>query len=290
MNRGNGLPTPPVTHEQRTIEDDLHGLERTNTTLAHPAGSGETPPPLGEHPAQRVREHGLRAGTGGTDSPGNRTRSPAHATLYLETRLGYLTYAELAQQLALAVQAVEQRIEAGEFDAHPLDETLILTLHNLICGELTSRLTGWRQKQIQVGTYFPPDYCRIPLLMHEYTLDLQARLAAFPPHDLDHVLETLAFAEGRLLSIHPFADFNGRTTRVFLRLLLRKLDLPVVRLAPPPDGTLDYLEALRAADRGDWSGLAEVWEIRFQQSMQEPEIADCGDITMDRKSPPGDPA
>ncbi len=46
------------------------------------------------------------------------------------------------------------------------------------------------------------------------------------PNDL--WLETLAFAEGRLLSIHPFADFNGRVTPVFIDLLTRVLKLPDV--------------------------------------------------------------
>ncbi|MGH8524836.1 MAG: hypothetical protein ACREXY_11645, partial [Gammaproteobacteria bacterium] len=36
-------------------------------------------------------------------------------------------------------------------------------------------------------------------------------------------LEALAFAEGRLLSIHPFLDFNGRATRVWLREVIRRL-------------------------------------------------------------------
>lgn len=161
--------------------------------------------------------------------------------------------------------AVEERIEAGEFDDHPLDETLILALQWLICGEVTPQLAGWRQRQVQVGAHIPPDFYRIPMLMREYVLDLQTRLASFPRHELDRLPETFAFAEGRLLAIHPFADFNGRTTRVFLSLLLRRLDLPVVRLVPPPEDTPAYLEALRAADRADWSALENFWRSRFEQ-------------------------
>lgn len=175
------------------------------------------------------------------------------------------------------MQTVEERIEAGEFDASPLDEALILAFQRLSCGELTPQLVGWRRSQVQVGQHTPPAFYRIPALMREYALDLQARLSALSGGNDDHLLETLAFSEGRLLSIHPFADFNGRTTRVFLRLLLRKLDLPVVRLAPPPEGTPDYLEALGAADWADWSGLTEVWRSRLQQIGQARETAtSCG--------------
>ena len=46
-------------------------------------------------------------------------------------------------------------------------------------------------------------------------------------------LEFLAFAEGRFLTVHPFADFNGRTVRLFLAELLRRLDLPVGVIVSP---------------------------------------------------------
>ena len=79
------------------------------------------------------------------------------------------------------------------------------------------------------------------------------------------LLESLAFAEGRLLSIHPFLDFNGRVTRLWLRELLRRLNLPPIDLVPaaaaaePP-----YFAALRAGDRLDWHPLAEIWRQRLE--------------------------
>lgn len=70
----------------------------------------------------------------------------------------------------------------------------------------------------------------------------------------DTFLEALAFAEGRLLSIHPFADFNGRVTRVFLLELI------------PREGeeTRAYLAALSAVDALDWTPLAEIWRRRLE--------------------------
>jgi CRISPR-associated endonuclease/helicase Cas3 len=72
------------------------------------------------------------------------------------------------------------------------------------------------------------------------------------------LLETLAFAEGRLLSIHPFTDFNGRVTRLFLRELLRRSALPPVDLVPTsPDAEAAYRVALHAGDRLDWRPLMQ---------------------------------
>lgn len=100
--------------------------------------------------------------------------------------------------------------------------------------------------------------------MRDYGLDLQARWADAAGSDLELTFEFLAFAEGRFLTIHPFRDFNGRTIRVLLLELLRRLDLPRVELAPQTEeGRARYFTALEAADRFDWQPLISIWKDRF---------------------------
>jgi CRISPR-associated endonuclease/helicase Cas3 len=246
-------------------EDDNagHGLETGNSALARSAGSGETPHPLAAHSPERGPEHGLRGGTGEPGSPGSGTRAPARATCHLQTRLGVLTYTELAPHLAGRVHDTEDRIEAGEFSNRPLDDAFILELQRTLCADLVPDLAGWRRHDVQVGQHTPPEFYRVPVLMREYAQDLAARLDQGTVIS-DLLLETLAFAEGRLLYIHPFADFNGRVTRLFLRELLRRLDIPVVDLAPAPAGLESYLAALRAADARRWQPLADMWRSRLE--------------------------
>ena len=112
------------------------------------------------------------------------------------------------------------------------------------------------------------------ILRHRITLhsscaitsrDLNERLTAIAGPDNPLLLECLAFAEGRLLSIHPFIDFNGRATRLFLAELLRRLDLPSVELAPVEvSKRAEYLKAIRAADKFDWKPLIELWRERLE--------------------------
>ena len=111
---------------------------------------------------------------------------------------------------------MEKRIEDGAFDQAALDDALLLRFHGLICGDLVPKLAGWRRTNVTVGEHEPPDFFKVPALVREYGLDLQARVSAAGEAG-EILLETLAFAEGRLLFIHPFADFNGRVTRVWLR-------------------------------------------------------------------------
>lgn len=130
------------------------------------------------------------------------------------------------------------------------------------------RLAGWRQTNVTVSLHMAPDFFRVPTLAREYGLDLQARLSALGSASDELLLETLAFAEGRLLSIHPFADFNGRVTRVWLREILRRLNLPPVQLAPTEESTVTkYLAALQAADRNDWRPLMDVWQRRIEEAL-----------------------
>jgi hypothetical protein len=87
----------------------------------------------------------------------------------------------------------------------------------------------------------------------------------------DLTLELLAFAEGRFLSIHPFPDFNGRTIRLFLLELLRRLDLPRVTLAPESETERElYFRALEAADQLDWQPLVRLWQQRFVAASPNP--------------------
>lgn len=160
---------------------------------------------------------------------------------------------------------MELRIENGEFAQAALADALLLDFHQLICGDLVPQLAGWRRTNVTVGAHTPP-FFRVPALAREYGLDLQARLSATTATADDILLETLAFAEGHLLTIHPFSDFNGRVTRVWLREILRRLNLPPVQLAPTAEPSRDeYLTALRAADRNNWRPLMDVWRRRFEE-------------------------
>ena len=193
---------------------------------------------------------------------------PPHATRFVETTRGILSYAQLAPLLAERVLRVLQDIEDGIFAAHPLNESLLLDLHRNICGDLTPDWAGkFRTTEVKVGQHSPPLPHQVPMLVRDYFADLNVRLADMSAGKETLTLETLAFAEGRLLFIHPFPDFNGRATRLVLAEILRRQELPPVELAPENEtGRKSYIEALEAADKLDWTPLTKLWQKRLEQA------------------------
>jgi CRISPR-associated endonuclease/helicase Cas3 len=167
--------------------------------------------------------------------------------------------------LADRVTAIEAAILAGEYDGMALTDGLLLRLHRRLCGDLVPEWAGkWRDIEVQVGRLAPPLPHHLPVMMRGYALDLQARWEAAAALRSELTLEFLAFAEGRFLTIHPFRDFNGRTIRLFLTELRRRLDLPRVELAPQDEAERDiYFQALESADAHDLQPLIDIWRNRF---------------------------
>ena len=250
-----------------TSDSSSHEMARGDLPVAQSAGNGTGEDPPEPDSAPGGAEHDVRGRTGGPADAGGGTRPPDSATRHVETTLGRLSYSELAPHLARAVLALQDDIQAGRYAGRGLDEDLILHFHAQIAGALIPRIGGrWRALDVRVGSHVPPPPHQVPVLMREYARDLQARLAALPALPDERLFELLAFAEWRLLWIHPFEDFNGRVARVVLVELMRRLDLPAVDTVPAPGHeTRSYLDALRAADRHDLALLAALWRERFER-------------------------
>jgi CRISPR-associated endonuclease/helicase Cas3 len=185
------------------------------------------------------------------------------STRWIETSRGILSYSQIAPLIAERVLFLEAEIARGVFDQRPLNEAFLRFLHSEICGGLFPEWGGkWRSIPVTVGSHTPPAPHLIGQQMRAYALDIEVRLN-FSKSENEYP-ELLAFAEGRVLSIHPFADFNGRVTRVWLSEILRRLQLPPVLLAPEnQEKSHMYLKALRAGDQGVFEPLIQIWLDRL---------------------------
>lgn len=85
---------------------------------------------------------------------------------------------------------------------------------------------------------------------------------------LGSVLTLAASAHGEWVRIHPFANGNGRTARVWANWCLVRYGLPVVvRLKPRPDGDAYALAALASMD-GDHRPMIGVLNTMVQRRIR----------------------
>jgi len=124
----------------------------------------------------------------------------------------------------------------------PVGEWEIRQIHSLVMRTITPTEAG-RYRQLDVkaaGTehVYPPHYL-LPGLMDEFIRWLSAA------HSAMHPVAYASEAHYRFVSIHPFADGNGRTGRLMMNLLLLKAGFPIVSISNRQREA--YIEALVVA-------------------------------------------
>ena len=121
----------------------------------------------------------------------------------------------------------------------PLDESTVTELHRRIVLRSAPEIAGFYsslRRRITGSTVVFPNPAKLPTLMEAFG----AWLAAVDPSP------ALAFdAHLRLVSIHPFADGNGRTARLLMNLLLLRAGYPPVAIRP--DDRTAYIAAIERA-------------------------------------------
>lgn len=140
----------------------------------------------------------------------------------------------------------------GRRHADWCSSAFIRKLHGRMFGETWRWAGSFRTTEKNIGI----DPARIAPALHDLCADVAVQLehAAMP------VDEIAARFSHRLVSIHPFANGNGRLSRTMADLLLVQQNAPrfswgAANLATAGDARVRYLAALRAADARDYAAL-----------------------------------
>ncbi|TXT24314.1 MAG: CRISPR-associated helicase Cas3 [Gallionellaceae bacterium] len=156
---------------------------------------------------------------------------------------------------------LEALLETDPEDIHVTSEW-ICGIHRAIAWELFPEWAGrFRTTDVQVGAHLPPCGHEVALHVRNFCLDLEERLRHV--NGAETIAALLAWSDWRFQWIHPFKDFNGRAGRILLVALTYKLALPPIDPASGESGKEAYFAALRAADAGNQTPLAELWLNRL---------------------------
>ena len=108
-----------------------------------------------------------------------------------------------------------------------------------------ARLTG--------STTILPNPVKIPELMKQFITWLRA-------DNSDHIVKIAADAHYRLVSIHPFSDGNGRTSRLLMNLLLMQQGYPPTIIRK--EDRASYIDSLEKAQTG--GELSDYYDLIYE--------------------------
>jgi fido (protein-threonine AMPylation protein) len=267
-----------VDESAETSPDRSPKTERKTTemeTAAQYAGEGRRRTPKGD-PETGGSVHVVRERTGEYGSPEGtpqekETGEPVGSTRLFETAEGKLSYSQLSERLAVALTDILHETVQAPPDQIVITSEWICLRHRALAGSLFPDWAGrYRDVNVHVGTLTPPPFYEVPGLMRLFCDDLAERLRHIRSGEspVDSIAELLAWTDWRFQWVHPFKDFNGRIGRVLLAALMYKLILPHVETAPlDAEARRQYLDALRAADRGDLGALTNLWLQRIAEAL-----------------------
>ncbi|MBI4792812.1 MAG: Fic family protein [Deltaproteobacteria bacterium] len=127
-----------------------------------------------------------------------------------------------------------------------ITERQILDLHKLFYLRIDAKQAGRYRKIGVVVTGSTLDFPRpaeLKKVMLDFITDIPKQRAG------NHPVAFAAWLHIRLVSIHPFVDGNGMTARLVMNLALLQAGYPITIIPPVLRG--DYLDALKASNRGD---------------------------------------
>lgn len=133
-----------------------------------------------------------------------------------------------------------------------LDELLILKIHSIILKDISETFAGrYRETSVRIfkeDVNFP-DASKVPQLVKNLVYWYKINKNKI------HPFEIAVIFSNKLVSIHPFIDGNGRTSRLIMNFLLKKKKYPWINVYMKQRA--DYLKAVRKANDEDYKPILE---------------------------------
>ncbi len=137
---------------------------------------------------------------------------------------------------------------------------------------------GLERVRVRVGTQFGVDAADVTLelehferKLHSLVAELDSMVPAGQEPDADQlaaIVDLCAWVHAEWVRIHPFANGNGRTARLWANCLAMRYGLPpFIRLRPRPNSA--YAAAGAKAMQGDWKPTAGVFRRLLDDFLAE---------------------
>lgn len=141
---------------------------------------------------------------------------------------------------AFAIDFIKELAQKNE----PITEHNLLQIHSLILQGIDNANAGkYRNVQVMISgaKHIPPQPYLVPKEMENLFIWYNEN------KDKLHPIELSAEMHERLVTIHPFIDGNGRTSRLLMNLILLQNGFPIAILKGDTESRLRYYSALETA-------------------------------------------
>ena len=141
---------------------------------------------------------------------------------------------------AFAIDFIKELAQKNE----PITEHNVLQIHSLILQGIDNANAGkYRNVQVMISgaKHIPPQPYLVPKEMENLFIWYNEN------KDKLHPIELSAEMHERLVTIHPFIDGNGRTSRLLMNLILLQNGFPIAILKGDTESRLRYYSALETA-------------------------------------------
>jgi Fic family protein/DNA-binding XRE family transcriptional regulator len=139
-----------------------------------------------------------------------------------------------------AIRYIKHLIEKNA----PLNEREVLSIHNLILRGINHEDAGkYRRVQVMIkgSAYMPPQPFLVSKEMEDFFIWYETNKNGL------HPIVLAAELHERLVTIHPFIDGNGRTSRLVMNLILLQNGYVIANIKGDYDNRMQYYNALETA-------------------------------------------
>jgi len=150
-----------------------------------------------------------------------------------------------------------------------INEEMILRLHSIILNSISQAFAGrYRETSVRIfGSDVKfPDARIVPQLVKNLVYWYKKNKSKLHPFELAVIFSI------RLVSIHPFVDGNGRTSRLLMNFLLNKKMYPWINIYVKHRA--GYLKAVRQANEGRYNPILEFCINSLEKNLKDFKILD----------------
>ena len=143
------------------------------------------------------------------------------------------------------------------------------SIYNTVLGTFDSTRGDYRLLNVFAGSRRFPDSSKVPSLMKTLVKDINEKIETV--NTFSQKCELAFEAHFKFVSIHPFADGNGRTSRLLMNYILTMFDLPVFYVFK--SNRISYIQALeRARETGNNAVFYNFMYRQYQKFIEKKEL------------------